>query len=276
MRYVTGDKEYAVSDALTPFVPPSIPLGSIGRWLRQGWATYRRTAVPSTGFATLFAIIGTAGLFLLTKLGLTPMIYPWAGGFMLVGPALLCGYFELAQRVDGGEPPHWSMLWRGFVNSPPGLWALGLLSAFLLMVWLTDAAIIYSLYFGREPVYLNWTALSDPEMRDTLWIYFVFSTLVGSVLALIVFAISAFSVPLLYFHHLPLTVTIGRSVRIVLANLVTMVGWGLLLTVAVVGTILLFMPAFVIVFPVLAFASAAAYRDACETPVTVPTQTPSN
>jgi uncharacterized membrane protein len=185
---------------------------------------------------------------------------------MLVGPALLCGYFELARRVDDGEPPHWSMLWRGFVNSPPGLWALGLLSAFLLMVWLTDAAIIYSLYFGREPIYLDWGVLSDPEMRDTLWIYFIFSTLVGSVLALIVFAITAFSVPLLYFHRLPLTVTIGRSVRIVFANLVTMVSWGVLLTVAIVGAILLFMPAFVVVFPVLAFASAAAYREACESP----------
>ncbi len=276
MPYVTGDKERAVPDAPTPFVPPSIPLGSIGHWLRQGWATYRRTVVPSTGFAMLFAIISIAGLYLLAKLGLTPMIYPWAGGFMLVGPALLCSYFELARRVDGGESPHWSMLWRGFVNSPPGLWVLGLLSAFLLMAWLTDAAIIYSLYFGREPVYLNWTVLSDMQMRDNLWTYFVFCTLVGSVLALIVFAISAFSVPLLYFHHLALTVTIGRSVRIVFANLVTMVGWGLLLTVAIVGTILLFMPAFVVVFPVLAFASEAAYREACETPVTVPTQTPSN
>jgi uncharacterized membrane protein len=255
-----------MSEDRPPFVPSSIPLDGIGRWLRQGWDTYRRTVGPSSGFAMLFAIIGIVGLYLLVKLGLTPMIYPWAGGFMLVGPALLCGYFELARRVDDGEPPHWSMLWRGFVNSPPGLWALGLLSAFLLMVWLTDAAIIYSLYFGREPIYLDWGVLSDPEMRDTLWIYFIFSTLVGSVLALIVFAITAFSVPLLYFHRLPLTVTIGRSVRIVFANLVTMVSWGVLLTVAIVGAILLFMPAFVVVFPVLAFASAAAYREACESP----------
>jgi len=265
-----------VTDAPTPFIPPSIPIGSIGTWLHQGWVAYRRTAGPSTGFALLFAVIGSTGLYLLVKLGLTPLIYPWAGGFMLVGPALLCGYFELVRRLNRGEPARWTTLWRGFANSPPGLWAVGVLSAFLLMVWLTDAAIIYSLYFGHEPVYLHWTLLSDPQMRDTLWIYFAFCTLVGSVLALIIFAIAAFSVPLLYFQRLPLTVTIGRSVRIVFANLVTMVSWGLLLTAAIVGSILLFMPAFVIVFPVLAFASEAAYRAACEASTASPLQTPAS
>jgi len=256
--------ECSVTEPPSPFVPPSIPLGSIITWLRSGWAAYRLTVAPSSAFAMLFAVIGGAGLYLLSNLGLTPLIYPWAGGFMLVGPALLCGYFELARRLQNGEAGHWTSLWRGFADSPPGLWAIGLLTAFLLMVWLTDAAIIYSLYFGSEPVYLHWEVLTDPALRGTLWTYFVFCTLVGAVLALIVLAIAAFAVPLLYFHGLPLTVAIGRSVRIVFANLVTMVCWGMLLTVATVGSILLFIPAFVVIFPVLAFASEAAYREACE------------
>ncbi|KAA3627036.1 MAG: DUF2189 domain-containing protein [Proteobacteria bacterium] len=236
----------------------------LSQWLRYGWSTYRASALISSAFAAVFALIGLAGLVLLVGAGMTPLVYPWAGGFMLVGPALLCGYFELARRIDRGEAASGTALWQGFRRSPPGLWVLGLLSAFLLVVWLTDAAIIYGLYFGREPVYLGWDLLADPALRSDLWVYFVFCTLIGSLLALIVFAICAFSLPLLYFQRIPLTVAVGRSVRAVFANLGVMVVWGCLLTAAIIGSILLFLPAFVVVFPVLAYASVAAYRDSAE------------
>lgn len=254
-----------MGDPLSPFSASPIPrlrLAHLGSWLRYGWRSYKATFLPSSLFAALFALIGLAGLLVFVSLGLAPMIYPWAGGFMLVGPALLCGYFELAARLDRGETVSGKVLLKGFGQSPPALWVLGVLSAFLLMIWLTDAAIIYGLYFGREPVYLDWDLLASPDKRGYLWIYFVFCTLVGSILALIIFAIAAFSVPLLYFRRSPLTVAIGRSVRIVFANFGVMVLWGAVLTVSVVGAIILFLPAFVVIFPVLAFASAAAYRDA--------------
>lgn len=183
---------------------------------------------------------------------------------MLVGPALLCGYFQAALRVDEGGSPGWSDLLVGFRRSPPAVWIMGVLSAFVLVIWLTDAAIIYGLYFGREPVFLKWELLAQSEMRDLLWTYFIFCTLIGSILALIVFAISAFSVPLMFFQRVPLPTAIVRSVRIVIANPGVMVLWGALLTTAIVGAILIFMPLFIVLFPVLAYASAAAYRQACE------------
>lgn len=232
----------------------------LGQWLAYGWRTYRAAMLVSSAYAAVFALIGLAGLVVLVRAGMVPMVYPLAGGFMLVGPALLCGYFEMARRLDRGDKAGWVALWQGFRHSPPGLWVLGVLSAFLLMIWLTDAAIIYGLYFGHRPVFLNWELLADPERRNVLWAYFVFCTLIGSIVALIIFAIAAFSVPLLYFQRLPLTMAIGRSVRTVLSNIGVMVLWGCLLTAAIIGSIILFLPAFAVVFPVLAYASVAAYR----------------
>jgi len=255
-----------VTPSKTGYTAPVLPFNALLSWLRRGWISYTRTVWPSSLFAALFAVIGAAGHALLVNAGLAPIVYPWAAGFMLFGPALLCGYFEVSQRLRDGEPARLKWFWQGFRASPPALWVIGILSAFLLLVWLTDAAIIYSLYFGREPVYLHWAVLSDPGMRDTLWAYFVFSSLAGAVLALIVFAITAFAVPLLYFRRQPLTAAVGRSVRIVFANPVTLLAWGVLLSASVVGSILLFMPAFVVVFPVLAYASEAAYRQACDEP----------
>ncbi len=245
---------------------PAIPLTAISAWLAQGWTGYRATTGSSTLFAGVFALIGGIGMALFIAYGLAPMIYPWASAFMLAGPALLCGYFELAVRRHAGERPGLEALWTGFRGSPPALWLIGLVTAALLMIWLTDAAIVYALYFGHAPVDLDWALLSDPAKRDALWTFFVFCTLLGSVLALIVFAVTAFGVPLIYFRRLPLTAAVGRSVRLVAANAGTMLAWGLLMTVAVIGTILVFLPAFVVVFPVLAHASEAAYREVCEAP----------
>ena len=82
---------------------PALPPSAIAVWLASGWNGYRATVLPSTLFAAVFAIIGSAGMALFVAFGLTPMVYPWAGAFMLAGPALLCGYFELAARRRAGE-----------------------------------------------------------------------------------------------------------------------------------------------------------------------------
>ncbi len=242
---------------------PALPVTAIAGWLQSGWAGYRATLGPSTLFATLLALIGAAGMALFVGLGLAPMVYPWAGAFMLAGPALLCGYFELASRRRRDGRAGLGSLWAGFRGSPPALWLIGLVTAALLMIWMTDAAIVYALYFGHAPVHLDWALLDDPARRDALWSFFVFCTLLGSVLALLVYAVTAFGVPMIYFDRLPLTRAVGRSVRLVAANPATMFAWGVLLTVAVIGSILLFLPAFVVLFPVLAHASEAAYRQAC-------------
>ena len=78
-----------------------------------------------------------------------------------------------------------------------------------------------------------------------------------------IFAISAFAVPLIFCRRLDLAKAVGASVRAVFGNFGVMIAWGVILTVGIAGTILLFMPLFVVVFPVLAYASERAYRDVC-------------
>ncbi|MDO9064095.1 MAG: hypothetical protein Q7U25_02660, partial [Sulfuricella sp.] len=91
--------------------------------------------------------------------------------------------------------------------------------------------------------------------------FILFCSLTGSVLAFMIFAISAFAVPLIYSRRMGLANAVGASVRAVFGNLGTMIAWGIILTVGIVGTILLFMPLFVVALPVLAYASERAYRD---------------
>jgi uncharacterized membrane protein len=57
-----------------------------------GWQTFRTLPAASIAYAGVFALIGLVLLVLIGHLGISPMALPVAGGFLLVGPALLTGF----------------------------------------------------------------------------------------------------------------------------------------------------------------------------------------
>ena len=80
----------------------------------------------------------------------------------------------------------------------------------------------------------------------------------GSVLAFFAFAISAFSIALLYQRRATTVQAIFASVHAVLRHFVISISWGLLLTGSIVGSILL-LPLLAVVLPVMSYASFAFY-----------------
>lgn len=224
---------------------------------------FRQTRNASMAYAGIFAGIGTVLLAGVAILDIAPMAFPLAGGFMLVGPAVLAGFFNAARLQAEGRPAGLADFFGGFRHNPAALWVISLVCAFLFLVWLTDAAIVYSLYFGTVPV-LPALELFVGFGSGGRWLSFLlFSSFTGAVLAFLIFAISAFSVPLIFSRRTELAKAVSASVRAVFGNFGTMMAWGIVLTLGVTGAILLFMPLFVVVFPVLAFASEQAYRDVC-------------
>ncbi len=222
-----------------------------------GWRTFRRLPGPSIAFASLFALIGLLLLTAVGHFGISPMALPFAGGFLLLGPALLTGFFRLAALSAGGHKPRLRDAVAAFARAPAGLWMVAGVCAFLFLIWITDAAVLYAFMIGAEhlPYDLPWLiSLQRHVVRFELW-----GALMGSVLAFTIFSISAFSVPLLHEGRANLVQAVHASVGAVLANLLPAVAWGLLLTVTILLSILL-LPLLTVVLPVLAYASFAIYQ----------------
>ncbi|GAO37304.1 hypothetical protein SCT_2725 [Sulfuricella sp. T08] len=235
----------------------------IRNWIAHGWRMFRQTQIASIAYAGIFAVIGTILLIGAVKLDVAPMAFPLAGGFMLIGPAFLAGFFHVASLRAQQRPVRFADFFRGFRHGPAALWVISVICAFLFLVWLTDAAIVYSLYFGTSPMLGSLELITGLGEGGKMLSFVLFCSLTGSVLAFMIFAISAFSVPLIFSRHVELANAVGTSVRAVFANFGVMIAWGIILTAGIVGTTLLFMPLFVMVFPVLAYASERAYRDVC-------------
>jgi len=243
-----------------PLAPLKVAFADLGDCLRHGWLTFRRTQGISFAYAGLFAALGFVLLYSATSLGFTPMVFPIVGAFMLVAPILLCGFFSVADRLEKGEAPQLGDVFTGFRLSPPRLWVLALVCVFLFLVWLTDATTVYSLYFGTTPTFYLAQFLAALFSEWSLISFLLFTSVMGAAIALAIFVISAFAVPLLFYRRCDLAGAVGASVRGVFANFLVAMTWALLLTLGIFASLLLFLPVFAVVFPVLAYAGKKLYE----------------
>lgn len=232
-------------------------LCDISQALRDGWSSFSAMPLVSLTLGALIAAIGLVVLSAAYRIGVAAMALPLAGGFMLLGPILLSGFFRLVEIRDGGGRPRARDAFAAFLHAPRGLWIVALVCAFLFMIWITDAGILYSFTIGRHgitqtPLWLE--QLQDDALGFTLW-----SSLMGSVLAFFAFALSAFSVPLLHQRRATLVQAVYASVCVVLRYFPVSIAWGLLLAGVIIASVVL-LPLLTVSLPVMAYASFALYR----------------
>lgn len=246
---------------MSSLIPHRVHLRDLPDWLRAGWRIFLQAKGLSAAYAGIFAVLGLVQFIVVMNAGLAPLMVPLAGGFMLIGPALLCGFFNVSDRIAAGEPVRLSDFLAGFRRAPPALWVVALVEMFIFLIWLTDAGVVYGLYFGITPdMGLAEFAAGLAGEGQTLSFLF-FSSLMWLVLAFIIYATSAFAVPLLFYRRTNLAGAVSASVKAVFTNWVALLAWGLLLCAVMFAAMLLFLPLFPVAFPVLAYASGQAYRE---------------
>lgn len=246
---------------MSALVPNSVSFSSLPGWVWAGWRTYLQAKGLSAAYTGIFAVLGLAQFIVVMNAGLAPLMVPLAAGFMLIGPALLCGFFHVSDQLEQQEPVRLGDFLAGFRLAPPALWVVALVEMFIFLIWLTDAGVVYGLYFGITPDMDLGKFVAGLAGEGQTLPFLFFSSLMWLVLAFIIYATSAFAVPLLFYRRANLAGAVSASVKAVFANWPAMLAWGLLLCVVMFVAILLLLPLFPVAFPVLAYASRQAYRE---------------
>lgn len=229
---------------------------SLLRALRQGWLQFVGLRSISAAYSLVFVLGGVLIFGAVLSQGWTPFLIPAAGAFMLVGPVVLAGFFGLASAQASGLATGWAAIGHGFRSAAPGLWALALVCGLLFMIFVTDAAILYAYMIGGSPVWLRGVLPESARIVDfVLW-----ASVSGGVIAFLLFAISAFAVPLLCERRASLVGAVACSVRAVFGSFFPAMGWALLLSVVIIASVWL-LPLLLVTLPWLAFASRALYRE---------------
>lgn len=233
------------------------PLGldSIAIALAEGWQVANATRGTSIAYAAIFTLGGALILGMLLSQGFTPFVIAAAGAFMLIGPTVLAGFFGIARAHEASGKASFGDTLRGFAAADPAVWVIALVCALLFMIFVTDAAILYSYMVGNAPVWLTELLPATPGVLNFL----LWGAVSGGAIAFLLFCVSAFSVPLLCERRAALVNAVVASVRVVFGNFLPALAWAALLSALTIGSILL-LPLLPLTLPWLAYASRALYR----------------
>ncbi|HJV25928.1 MAG TPA: DUF2189 domain-containing protein [Aromatoleum sp.] len=223
--------------------------------LSCGLRTFLRVAPLCVAFSGSFAILGVGIISLLSAAGLAPMGLPLIGGFLLIAPALLAGFFGISRALRSGRKPSWRDITQGFRQSPRALWGLLVVCLFLFVIWVTDAGILYSFMLGRS--YAGWKMMFP--LSGELMRFHLGAAVAGSLFAVIVFCITAYAVPLLIERRANLVVAVTASVRAIFRSIAANMTWSLILGGTVIVSIIVPL-LLTVTLPVMAFATESLYQ----------------
>lgn len=233
-----------------------LSLAALRRAVVAGGRLARATRGIAAAYSLLFVAGGLLIFSLLWRQGWLPFLPAAAGAFMLIGPLTLAGFFGLARASETGQVAGAGAVAAGFRQAAGALWALAVVCGLLFMIFVTDAAILYAYLVGGDPI-----AVGDWLPPAGIGRFFFGAGVSGLFVALMLYTISAFAVPLLCERRAGLVAAVVLSVRIVFGNLPTALLWaGLLAAVGIVSVLLL--PLLPLTLPWLAYASRALYREA--------------
>jgi uncharacterized membrane protein len=230
-------------------VPKAVAPGALRRWLVAGWHDLAAAPGPSLFYGAVLAGMG----FLLTNWFAGAVGIALTTGFVLVGPFLAIGLYDISRRRELGEAVRLAptlVAWKA--NFPSiGFYALAL--TLLLAVWIRVSVVVVALFFpgGR----IDW---SSPDG----WAFAAAYAAAGSGLALFVFATSSLSLPALLDRRDLDTITAAIvSWNALRTNFAAMLAWA---TCIVVATALGFATGFlglVVILPLIGHMTWHAYRE---------------
>lgn len=242
------------------FTIPRLPATQPFSWLRSGFKDLM--AAPITGLLYGVAVAALAFLVVSLTVGVNRFYFvPFLfGGFLVLGPILSVGLMAMAKRRESnGEHPTETIRRILAVNTP----GLSLMGLFLLLVFMNWIMLSY-LLFGRVfhelmPTYSEVRPL--PVMFGESWPFALVFGGIALLLAVLVFRITAVSLPMLVDQRVDALNAAFASWRVVGENWPAMTLWALIVAVLTTVGILTYFVGLVIVTPILGYASWHAYRE---------------
>ncbi|NRA28943.1 MAG: DUF2189 domain-containing protein [Parvularculaceae bacterium] len=241
-------------------VPIKSPQDAPWRWLSEGAKVYAAHPVLSAGYGLLFVLIGYGLAGLLFTIHLVSVLPMAIACFALAGPIMAAGLYSVAQAHEKGRKgTAYDMLFPS-AKSPTQIAYLGVIILVAVLFWIATAAALFAAFhatgLSSVPEFLAFS-LTTPRGLTMIAV----GTLVGAILAFGLFAVSAFSIPLLMDRELDFATAIAASVNVVRENTTIMLLWAWVIALCIgLGTASFFL-GFVYLFPVLGYATWAAYRD---------------
>jgi uncharacterized membrane protein len=235
--------------------------GRIAFWLNAGWRDVVANPIPSLAYGLLFGIGGD--LILLASLGQPHLFTAALSGFFLLAPLLAVGLYELSRQHAAGAKPTFIDSLRAYHGNGQAIALFGLFLGVLALAWERASAIGFGLLGGIAGTNVKQfivQAIANSDNTIFLILWFV----LGGLLALVTYALSVISVPLMVDRDASFITATQASLKAFFSNILTLLLWAVIIVVLTLLGFATLLFGLVVIMPILGHASWHAYRDLVE------------
>lgn len=232
-----------------------IGAGAALQWLKAGLGYWRDNPLPSFVYGLVFAAIG-AGI---TWLGMAKpqFIFTFWSGFLLVGPFFAMGLYRIAQQSDQGQKIRFSRCMQVLGEQRTLVGIFSVLLALIMIAWIRVSTLAVALYVGSvaTPSAMLHVLTSPDGLGFAATLFGI-----GALFAVGMFLVLAWSLPMVVEGKADVAVAIAASVKAVSEQPLAMLVWAALVSLLTLVGMLTFFVGFVVIFPLLGYATWAGYK----------------
>ncbi len=237
-----------------------VPIASPLRWIARGAGDLRACPIPSLFYGFCFAAMGLLITFVFEH------AYEYTSaltsGFLLLGPFLAMGLYELSRRRElgcGCALVPTLAVWR---RNAGNIGVFAVVLGIIFLVWARASLVVFALFYTNEMPNLSGFLAQVLAMENAEFLLVYFG--VGLVFATLVFAISVVSIPLMLDRNQDAVSSMLASIGALARNPGAMLVWAtLIVTLTLIG-FLSFHLGLVVAMPIVGHATWHAYRDLVE------------
>jgi uncharacterized membrane protein len=240
-------------------LPPIRKVGALRplTWLKKGARDFAAMPFKSGFYGLCFAAMGA--LLLVAFRFAVDTTSTLAMGFMLLGPFLAIGLYDLSRQREAGEAPRLSRSTIAWRDNAGGIGIYVLILTIVFLVWARASMVTFALFeSGALP---TWSAFfaQIASMKNLAFVGAFFG--VGLIFAALVFAFSAISIPCLLDRRSDAVTAAALSVMAIFRNPAAMLVWAALIVFLIgVGLATLYI-GLIVTGPIIGHATWHAYRD---------------
>lgn len=238
-------------------VARDLTLGDLRAALSAGIGDFLKCPVFGLFFASIYVAVGIFLYYSLVTYGETLWLIPAAAGFPLVAPFTAIGLYEVSRRRSAGLPRSWRAVLealRGGGDDQPLMMGGILFVAFSF--WMILAHGIFAIFMAESGIGMSSV---DMLLSPMGLLMLAVGSVVGALTALLFYAITVMSLPMLVDRDVDFLTAIIVSLAVIRSNTFVMLTWALIIAIALFAAMLPLFLGLLVALPILGHATWHLY-----------------
>jgi len=241
-------------DSVESNIPLYVPCNKLSfsapfRWLNKGWHDFRNAPRHSLIYGTIFATVAWVLIYFSSSYE-NFLLAGTLFSFLLVGPMLSFGLYDISQQLEQKLEPSFSHERGKALNEMGHELMLALLLGVVFLIMLIMASMVTNIMAGSQPDVLAVVPISYEVSLITLGLF-----------AGLLFCAATFALPMILDRDTNAMMSIITSLNAVWRNKWVLAVWVLLIAMLSAVGLVTGLVGFVVIVPVLGYASWHAYRE---------------